>query len=271
VYHDYEESRCKAVFPSWIGDRDIFIVIDCGLDESESSKGILVVSAVVGQTSHMRKLATNWKKDLEISNVDFFHAKEHWNRKSKPYHGLSNRKRKQLLLSLIGHIRKFAYRGISVSIDPKEYRTLTTNRFRSNWGAPYSFAVQMLMLLIYFDLEARKREHEVVNFLLEDGHANVVQAEEIIRGAGHTKAPFLNVGSCGRGGKLNNPILQSADLLAYGNCQYVSTGDSQIYRQLVGRTSDQFFRFACDKSLIEQIKRDINDTFERRRELRLKA
>jgi hypothetical protein len=129
----------------------------------------------------------------------------------------------------------------------------------------------MLMLQVYFDLEKRKREHEIVNFLLEDGHPNVSQGLDIARRAGQTKNPFLKVGTCGLRGKVNNPILQSADRLAYGACQFISTGDSRIYRQLVGRTNGQFTRFACDRSLVETIKREIDSTFQRRRELRIIA
>jgi hypothetical protein len=270
VYQKHGYGGKVPLFPSWMRKGEL-VVIDCGMDESLSSAGILVVSALVGQSSMMARLSKIWQRDLEAFGVDFFHAKEHWNKRSRAYHGLSNAKRRQLLLRLIDHVRKFSYRGISVSIRPEEYKTWTTNRFRSNWGAAYSFAIQMLMLLIYQDLEDRKRTHEIVNFLLEDGHPNANQALDIISGVGNTKRPFLNLGTFGRGGKLNNPSLQAADLLAYGNCQFVSNGDSRIYRQLVGRTEKRFFRLECNRDLVDLIKQEINSNFDRRRELRLKG
>jgi len=245
-------------------------VIDLGIDESRiAGRNVLVVSAVIGQTSMMRKLAREWKKDLADNGVDYFHAKDHWNGRSKPYHGLSNQKRRELLQTLIADVHRFAHIGLSVSINIEEYERLTTPRFRSDWGAPYAFAIQMMMLLIYIDLKERKREHEVVNFLIEDGN-HVGQAYEIISKVPHTKEAFLNLGTLTRGGKLNNPILQAADLLAYGCCQYVSTGQSRVYMQLVARHAQQFPRLECSEKIIEMIQRDINANFERRRELRLR-
>src|ERR1700730_3247123 len=117
----------------------------------------------------MSRTATAASRDLRQANVDFFHAREHWNLKSKPYHGLSVTKRKELLAKLIRHINTFCHVGFSVTLDAEEYKALTDNRFRSDWGAPYSFAIQMLFLLIYTDLARRRRTHEAVNVLIEDG------------------------------------------------------------------------------------------------------
>jgi hypothetical protein len=129
----------------------------------------------------------------------------------------------------------------------------------------------MMMLLIHIDLKDRGREHEVVNFLIEDGHANVRQACEIISNTRQTKHSFLKLGNYGCGGKLNNPILQAADLLAYGTCQYVSTGRSLMY-QRVARNAQarQFLRLECTSEIIEKIKSEINASFERRHELHLR-
>src|SRR6202021_3460659 len=102
-----------------------------------------------------------------------------------------------------------------VSIDTEEYERISSQRFRNNWGAPYSFAIQMLMLLVYMHLSERGKEDQVVNFLIEDGHSNIGQAMEIIGKSVHSKNTFIRLGSLEKGGKLNNPILQAADLLAY--------------------------------------------------------
>jgi Protein of unknown function (DUF3800) len=256
-------------FPSWWDDESTLVVIDCGIDESgRPEKNLLVVSAVIGQTSMMKKLATAWKKDLADNRVDFFHAKDHWNLRAKAYHRLSMNKRSALLSRLIGYIHKHAEMGCSVAIDVKEYKRITSERFRSNWGAPYAFAVQMLMILISIDLQKRNRLHESVNILIEEG-PHVRQACEIIGKAKGNKNAFIRVATYGCGGKKDNPILQAADLLAYGCCEYLSTGKSRMYTNLAGPEPQRFPCLPFNAELIEMLKRDISANIELRSKLRL--
>ncbi len=257
------------MFPSQWDSKKHLVVIDCGIDESRrSGEQLLVVSALIGQTSLMGKLAKAWKSDLATERVDFFHAKEHWNLRAKPYRGLSNSKRRALLSRLTGHIHKYAEMGLSVVIDVEEYERITSPRFRSNWGAPYAFAVQMLMILIHLDLEDRKRAHEGVNILVEDG-PHVYQALEIIDKAKGNENAFIRVVTSGHGPKKDNPILQAADLLAYGSCQYLSTGESRIYSGLVRPKPERFPWLHCNTELVEMVKRDINADIQRRRDLHI--
>ncbi len=93
------------MLPSWWNDESLLIVIDIGIDESKSGP-LLVVSAIVGKTSPMRKLDAEWKRELVSSGVDYFHAQEHWNLRSKSYHGISREERERLLKSLVGHFQK---------------------------------------------------------------------------------------------------------------------------------------------------------------------
>ena len=155
-------------------------MIDCGIDESGSTKHLLVVSALIGQTSLMKKMSRAWTVDLKRHNVDFFHSKEHWNRKAKPYHGISMIKRRTLLTCLVGHIHRYAEAGFFVCIDTKEFDQIVTNRFKTQWGSSYSFAIQLLFIIIHLNLRQRGHLHETVNILIEDGHKNANQAMEII-------------------------------------------------------------------------------------------
>jgi hypothetical protein len=270
------ERWCFNVFPSWWNDKDGLIVIDLGIDESEIGRTrTLVLAAIIGQTSRLRKLDREWKKDLERFNVKFFHAKEHWNRKSKAYSGISVQKRKDLLARLVGHIHKYASAGLAVAIDPEEHISLTTPRFRSSWGSPYAFAIQILVILIRLELEkeekeGRCRKDEPVNVLIEDGHRNTRQAFEILSKGIGEDAGFLRMKSVGIGGKKDNPILQAADLIAYGCCQEMSRGVSKTLSKLVGAKPEKFKLLRADAGTIELIKRDIHADFKRRRELRLK-
>jgi hypothetical protein len=81
----------RIIFPSWWSDESTLVVIDVGIDESKSGS-LLVVSAIVGKTSPMRKLHISWKSELTEAGIDYFHAKEHWNLKSKAYHGINKRR-----------------------------------------------------------------------------------------------------------------------------------------------------------------------------------
>ena len=133
------------------------MAIDLGFDESSrDSHRLLVVSAIIGQTSRMRGLSRMWKADLRRDSVDFFHAREHWNLQVEPYHGLSTARREELLKRLAACANKHIYAGISLTIDVREYKAMTSERFRSNFGSPYTMAIQLLTILIHNELLRRK-------------------------------------------------------------------------------------------------------------------
>jgi hypothetical protein len=247
-------------------------MIDAGLDESKSDSKLLVVSAIAGQTSLMKKFSRRWQNALDADNVAFFHAKEHWNKRAKSYHGLSTEKRKRLLEKLIGLIHKFGAFGVSICIDTVEYEQITSQRFRSQWGSPYAFAFQLLMIIASFDLVKRDRIHEYVNVLIECGHANTQQAYEILSKAVDKTDFWVRLKTCGLGGKVGNPILQAADLLAYGSCQQHSNPneESEMYKKLVYDSPVPFITLPWNKSCIESITKDINGFIERRKAERRK-
>jgi len=56
------------MFPSWWSDKDLLLVIDCGIDESgtkSKNETLLVVSGHVGKTSNIKRLSSKWNADLE--------------------------------------------------------------------------------------------------------------------------------------------------------------------------------------------------------------
>lgn len=253
-------------------------MIDCGIDESQPvRKDVIFVSAIIGQTPKMAKLTRAWQKELDDNNVDYFHAKEHWNKRAKPYHNLSMRKRKKLLDRLAKLTRRHVHLGISVRIDIAEYMRVTSQRFRNNWGAPYSFAIQMLILGIHRDLLHRKQLHETVNVLIEDGHKNLDQILEMLSKSIGKSDALIKIGNYGKGPKLGNPILQAADMLAYGSCQQFSSGKnvtirkSEMFAKLASKDPSRFPTVFCNEALIASIKEGIDGSFARRRELRLKS
>jgi hypothetical protein len=125
-------------------------VINCAIDESadRSRNNIIVVAGFAGATSHMRKLDRDWQADLAEHNLPHFHANELREHSSRLYRGISNRKREKLLSRLIGHIHKRTDWGLSAFIDSEYYKKNTSDRFRSQWGTAYTFAMRMLILTL---------------------------------------------------------------------------------------------------------------------------
>jgi hypothetical protein len=82
-------------------------VISLGIDESKSGS-LLVLSAIVGKALPMQKLEASWRRDLADSGVEYFHAQEHWNLRSKAYRGISRAEREKLLVRFVGHIHRYS-------------------------------------------------------------------------------------------------------------------------------------------------------------------
>jgi len=233
-------------------------VIDIGIDESESGSR-LVVSGIVGKTSPMRKLDAEWKAELAKAGVDYFHAKEHWNLRSKAYHGISTDAREKLLNRLVLHLHHRFLFGASSIIDEAEYRDCTTPRFRSQYGSAYAWGFQSLMLTILVELTRQKRANQPVNILIEDGHKNAQQAIGFIRAKKkRNSAMGIRLGSYGLGGKRDNPILQAADLLAFGVCEFHTKGNSDFaFRFGSGKGRKRFIEYPWDRSSPDAVKADI--------------
>ncbi|MGI0134574.1 MAG: DUF3800 domain-containing protein [Candidatus Micrarchaeaceae archaeon] len=226
-----------------------------------------MVSAIIGQTSAMQKFAKAWQKDLDENHVDFFHATEHWNKRAKPYHGLSMTTRSDLLSRLVKHIDKYVEVGISVAVDAKEYESITSPRFRSNWGAPFAIAIQYMMMLIHVDLKNRGRDHEYANILIEQG-THIHQALEIIDKSRNSGHGFVKVASVGHGPKAYNPILQAADLLAYAWGENLSTGKSRMLTDVAMKRPDRFPCLPINDKLVKDLKQDIDADIKKRRNMK---
>jgi hypothetical protein len=239
--------------------RTTSLVIDIGIDESKSPPSpLLVLSAVVGNTAVMRKFDREWKRELLASGVDYFHAKEHWNGSSKPYHGVSRAERDKLLNRLVSHTQHRILFGASSLVDEDEYKATASERFRSQYGSPYGFAFQMLMTAVYVELLKQGRANQPVNILIEDGHKNAQQtigfiAEKKERGPGG-----MTVEAYELGGKKENSILQAADLLAFGVCEFHSKGRSEFASRLApAGLLGKFLELPWHKSSVEAVTTDI--------------
>lgn len=234
-------------------------MIDVGIDESRApTTGMLVVSAIVGKAADMLKFRSGWSAELQNAGIDYFHAKEHWNGAAKPYHQIGRNERDRLLSRLVGHIHHRFLFGASVLIDETEYKGASSQRFQSQYGSPYGFAFQMLMVSILVEL-TRQRRKQPINILIEDGHANAKQAIGFIEEK-RSRDPRkgLTVASYALVGKTKDPILQAADLLAYGVCEFHTRGYSDFMCRLApAKYRRRFLTLPLDRSTVDAAKTDI--------------
>lgn len=204
-------------------------MIDLGIDESGKSGEKLIVSAILGQTARMKKLKSAWDADIGRAGVDFFHAKEHWNRRARPYRGISMVKRKALLGSLASQIGKYSGLSIGVEIDLADFEARTTKRFKNTFGSAYAFGVHLMLVMLRLHLESHRSTNEQINILIEEGHKNCQQAIDQIISWKRRPGTVLQVASAGLGCKRDHPILQAADMVAYGWWQFKGCEDKRIF------------------------------------------
>jgi hypothetical protein len=214
------------------------MAVDLGYDESGEVGGdILIVSAQLGITKSVRRMAKLWKKELRKSRIPYFHSKDYRNYSGGVFRDLSKPKREHLLETLSQYARLRLEIGLTAWISQKTYMTKTDEHFRSKWATAYPFTVAVLALAAYLYLERFDLGLDV-NILIEDGHKNIGQALDIIRTLKETPKSKgitpLNILSYGVGSKKDHPILQSADMLAFSEWQNMSSGDKEIYNALHG-------------------------------------
>jgi hypothetical protein len=244
-------------FPSWWGEESLSVVIDSFFDESGNArKNLLVVSAYFGPTRDMRKLSRKWKTELDEKEVEYFHARDYRRRHSGVFKHLSNTKRKDLLDKLLKHIERHAEGGITARINTEEYKKLTSERFRSQWGAAYSFCVQLILLRLALILHEERRPDHPVNILIEDGHQNANQTIEIL-GRRHS---VIRIASYGLGAKRDHAVLQAADLLAYSSSDHtISPDESYLFQRLRSTRKPTYYMITCDAGIIEIAKSAVGD------------
>jgi hypothetical protein len=216
--------------PSWWDDEDWLMAIDLGYDES-GSEDTLLVSMQLGVTEQAKRLKRKWKARLRDAGVEFFHAKEFGNFSHGVFSGMGRNERRELLRDLSKVICQHLSIGITAKITKSIYEQKTTQAFRSRWGTAYTFAIQMLVTSAYIYAD-HSHLHPEFNILIEDGHRHAAQAVESLNAtkmAGLASEIPSKILSIGLGSKLDHPILQAADMLAYSVWQKITDRDLTIY------------------------------------------
>lgn len=231
-------------------------MIDCAFDESgskESHRGnLLVVSGYFGATSRMARLSRSWQGTLDGFGVPYFHTKELWNGRSELFRGLSKSQRKRLLSALIESVHHNVQWGFSAFIDPDYYVSKTSERFRSQWGSAYTFAMRLTILFFILILERERRAGEAVNILIEGGHPNANQALEMMREFSTFEDRPLNIRNYGLGPKEGQPTLQAADMLAYASCEDFCTKSRLVDRLIAGKRITHFW-INCNTEVVDMM------------------
>jgi hypothetical protein len=258
----------KAELPSWFSDESLLVVIDCAIDESgakDSKHGnILIVSACVGSTSQMRKLSKGWQSAL--GELPYFHAKDLWKKQSKLFRGMSMNKRDRLLTDLVEMVHKRTEWGFSASINVEFYNDRTSQRFRSQWGSAYTFAMRMVVISLILVLEREKRAREPINFLIEHGHVNSGQAVEMLADfEGFDDKPLI-INSRGTAPRDGNPSLQAADMLAFATWEKLRDNRSRIMDKLIAKPKKPLhFFWDCNTDLVDIMKDTVESYFSRKK------
>lgn len=206
--------RERFEFPSWWRDGEFLAVIDIATDEGGNTP-MLFVSTHVGETSEMRLLTQKWECRLAVDGVTHFHSKYFENYDRGPFVGLSAEKRMALLSSLADCVHEHGDFGITVGINCDLYDKMIDNTLRSQWGSAYTFAAQVGLLVVSRAIE-RDAPGDGVNILVEQGHRNCNQLIQELDSLVDKSGTRLNVKTVRKGQKLGNPVLQIADMLAYG-------------------------------------------------------
>jgi hypothetical protein len=164
---------------------------------------------------------------------------------------------------LLERIKRRVDFGISAYIDESLYGKLTSQRFRSQWGAPYSFCVHTVLGKLRLLLDEEKKSQERVNVVLEAGHRNIGQVIEQLKRHG-----WPQLGSVGIDKKMDQPALQAADLLAYSTCEYLTASGKPYLFERVRTTKKPIFLINCTTEYIEEFKASVGDYFKLRGALR---
>lgn len=242
-------------------------MIDLGYDEGGACD-ILLVSLQFGQTSELQILREKW--EARLGTIKYFHSKDYDNFSHGVFVSLSRPERKVLLDDLSTLIHEHVDLGITSRIDRVLYERITNQPFRSEWGSAYSFAAQMGLLVARTALEDWRLGNERVNILIESGHRNAAQVvEQLARLTEENE--FLNVNEVSTASKKGNPILQSADMLAYGEWENMKGRASEVYDALhIDRGTYQAVWFDCSQELIEVSTHGIDALRQHRRDFWLK-
>lgn len=239
-------------------------MIDFGIDEG-GGDDTLLVAVQFGDTAKLRHLNQDWQAHLHDVRLKFWHSKDYRNRDSGVFAeaGMDMDARRRLLADLSALIHRDMDLGLVVKVRHSLYCERTLPVFRAEYGSAYSFAIQWGLLVTAQILNGwwgEEHQREQANILLENGHKNVNQIiEQLNLVKERTAASFLSLNNVGTGPKEGNPILQAADMLAYGHWAHLNDRPDEIFDALLDRGTYQAIELTCSESIIDGTKGPLDD------------
>ena len=190
------------------------------IDESaDPSKQNLVVAGYVSTIDAWAEFSSLWNGRLVAYGIPYFHMTDFMSPRSSLFRHLQGPMRTEILRDLLALIRAYTVLGVSCSICPREYNSLTSTEFRGRYGAAYAMALTGCILTLGKVLSDDSISFDELNVIMEDGHPNVRQAYELLlehkTSAQGTGENGFRIGSVGIASKVDMAPLQAADLLAY--------------------------------------------------------
>lgn len=153
-------------------------------DESGHDDKLLIMGGFVSTTEKWDLFSKECNQINAYFNVPYIHATELFNLKKKKIYGhLSCKQRGEVAGALMSAIIDYTELSLVVSIIPREYNLLTTQKWRSKYGSAYSTCITgiILGLIEHFSLNAETDNTLNFSIYLEDGHTHAAEAKEEIR------------------------------------------------------------------------------------------
>jgi hypothetical protein len=240
------------------------------IDESlPADKRVLVMSACVSPVSKWNDLNGKWEALLKMFQVPYFHLKDFFNNESSLLKHLSNDDKRSLLLLAIELVKAHVECAFTTMISPREYKRLTTAKFRNDYGSAYRFSASILLLGINNLLtHLSNGNYQIANIFIEDGHPNAHEVineislakqgsepmadEDLQSTIGHIDfrrtARVMKIGTYGLGTKVGPQAmlpLQTADIFAYAANRIITSHRSGLARGILASIEQHVDSYNC--------------------------
>jgi hypothetical protein len=226
------------------------VLIEAYIDESGTgdSDPVYCLAGYLLRPGHHVEMSRKWKRELDRYELNYFHMTDCANfQHCEPYKTLGRAKCTTLATSLIGIIKQHCLQGFAVCFSPRFYTPYKDQNIQSQ--NPYAYSVTIVQYEVQRLIKQIGHKGSV-NYIFEAGHSNQKQARLVLdKLHDDAKKEEFVFGSSFQN-KLEAPLLQSADILAWHCQKYVKRKmNGQIvradFRSLL-RLPHHIYHFAND-------------------------
>lgn len=160
-------------------------------DESLSQRAgePICVGGYVFKPSDYKKFGRRWREALKLGGRRFkhFHMTDLYAGHGV-YEGLAISERVVLLDKAIDAIADYAYAGVAVHFDQKEFEARAPKDWLRFYGSIYSGACQMILQTATHWLRKEKRCHLPITYVFERGHKHRAECDAVLTAIGNNGA-----------------------------------------------------------------------------------